>query len=369
MALAIQQRPPRALAFVRELIELDAGPVQAGSDQATTALVRLLGAAEGDPRGDADLAGSPGGGAVSLVAKAERLGADAADPLRGEAMLRAVAGVMQRRLPQFELGEEPFLQLEVLRAMRLQLLPPPPASEALAWWAEQRIGPDEHAALRRQLVDVVLRSLRIVADGQLSRRPQAVALGCLRSLAACSASCRTNALRAGAAALAVEALQAQTRAPGPPAEAALVLGCEALVALTAGSRSNARAVAEAGADAQALELMRRFGQHREVASAAFSLLGAVARDEAAGARLAAAGPEALAAARAVLERWPEEVRGAAASGRSRAPAPELLAALQAPPPSAERGDGRAGRTGGTGDGGVPSRGVGTSAGRSALESR
>lgn len=305
--------------------------------EAMTALVRLIGAGEGDLRGDADLAGVPFAGIIPLTAMVEEVGVDKADPLRGEAAMRAVVGVLERHAEQFDRGEEAFLQLETLRALRLQLLPPPESETGpRAWWAEPPIGEDRNGPLRRLLVDVVLRALRGVADARLSRRPQTIAFGCLRSLTACSPSCRTHALRNGAAELAVKVLWEQTRDLNnyihePP----LILCCEALSSLSAGSRSNARTVAEAGADTQALEVMRRFGHHRQLAAAAFALLGAVARDEAAGARVAKAGQQALSAVQAVLDRWPEEVQ-AALQGRQ-PPAPKLMAALDALEPPMEYG--------------------------------
>mmetsp|Transcript_86822 Transcript_86822/g.194439 ORF Transcript_86822/g.194439 Transcript_86822/m.194439 type:complete len:405 (+) Transcript_86822:98-1312(+) len=309
--------------------------------QALTLIVRLLGSEAGDLNGD-DLPWPvpvhPGG----LGAQAEAEGAACSDgvasALRSEALVMALLDLWQRRAPQFERSEEPHLLLETLRALRLALLCPPGAPAP--WWVEEELGHRTNGEVRRRLVDVTLRALLCTGSG-LSERPKIAALGCLWSLAANSHHCRSHILQVDGAAPVLQALRAQVRASPPIVEAALIAECRVLTAMAVGPRSHARRLAALGVDGEALEVLRRFGQHRKVVAAAFALLAVVAFDEAAAARLAVA-PGGLAVAAAARDRWPEEVEEATAMVESplapalRALLPRGAAAIVAAEPNSHK---------------------------------
>jgi len=270
--------------------------------QALIILVRLLGTETGDLSGDT--VSMPPEDAASLSAHDDSV----ARFLRTEPLIKSVVDLLARHIPRLHGGAlDPYLRLEALRALRLQLLPLPRGGPP-RWWVEERIGHRTRSSARRELVDVLLQVLTDVGDG-MCHRPKIAALGGLRSLVAASPECRSHFFLTGGARVAVEVLHSQIRLPAPPVEAALIGGCELLSALVKGPRSNARQLVELGAHNDATECMRRWKQHREVATAAFALLTALASDPVAAARISCSTQEAHAAT-AVRERWPDDAEEA-----------------------------------------------------------
>mmetsp|Transcript_61674 Transcript_61674/g.201284 ORF Transcript_61674/g.201284 Transcript_61674/m.201284 type:complete len:403 (+) Transcript_61674:54-1262(+) len=274
--------------------------------EALTLIVRILGADVGDLSGD-DVDPL----AVTSAAPAGSI----AEALRSQDAVLTVVDLMNRYLPAFERQQEQHLRLEALRALLLQLSVPPPGAES-PWWVEGDIGHGGRGENRRRLVDMTIYMLRHVND-ELGFRSKIAALRCLHCLAFLSPDCRAHAMQVGCAELVAAVLRAQTRGPQvtarlvqlPGAETTIVFACRTLVALAPGPRKHARALGELGLEQDAGDLMQRFLQYRQVATAAFALLGSVSYDEEVGARIAAS-PELLVHAAMVRERWPKDTEEA-----------------------------------------------------------
>eukprot|EP00928_Gymnodinium_smaydae_P045575 TRINITY_DN30366_c0_g5_i1.p1 TRINITY_DN30366_c0_g5~~TRINITY_DN30366_c0_g5_i1.p1 ORF type:complete len:460 (+),score=50.71 TRINITY_DN30366_c0_g5_i1:90-1469(+) len=280
--------------------------------EALTIIVRLLGTCVGDMSGDA----------VSFTMDSVKptsigVGGEIIDALCSEEATLAVIALLQDRLPAFESGKDPHLRLELLRALRLQLVIAAPlcigraAKSARVWWLESEIGYDSHHSTRRLLVDVVSRALRGVAGikAHMGHRPRLLATCCLWSLVSASPACCSHAVRQGAATLAADVLRIQIRELGPPVEEVLIASCGLLAALGAGPRLHERKLAELNLENDVATLLQRYSPYRGVVTAAVILAAVVARDADAARRLAS-NKEALADLAAAWERWPAEIQEA-----------------------------------------------------------
>jgi len=250
-----------------------------------------------------------------------------------------VLGLLNRHSQEFTRGAQPYLWLEALRALRLQLArPPPEAGLPEAWWADQQQRAPSPGAgearqpsgLQRELLHVGMASLHGACAGQLSRRPQVAALGALRSVISGCAACHAHAVQQGGVEVAVDALRAMLRSFGPPVEAAVVACCDLLGLLASGSTWNTMQVAQTGVHRDALELLKRFGQYRGISCNAFVLLGVVVNDPQVVEHIMQEGPDKLAVASKARARWPGELQEALGAA-PKPVSPALLAALETSP--------------------------------------
>lgn len=298
-----------------------------------TMIVRLLGGDHGDMTGD------------SLTPSPEKSdNVDVARLLRTEPVVLAVCGLLQRRASAFEAGEDPFLRLEALRALRLLITPEGltvGGTPAVSMWhTREDLAYLANGETPRRVAATLVQALRSVGDS-ISQRPKVAAIGALWGLAAVSTHCRTRIQQAGGTAAAAAAFHAQAKQKGPVVEAAVVVECGLLVELAAGSRKQERQLSELRVDEAALLLLHAHTPHRQVVCAAIVLLGVVARDDAAAARLAAAPAQVqgmggrpksapcLASAVSARDRWPGEVENAV-RGVSHGPLAPVIQAMAVP---------------------------------------
>lgn len=301
--------------------------------EALTLVVRLLGAGAGDLLGDEVRP-------LELRRSWVQEDGSVSRQLRGECAVKAVLGLLNRHSQEFTRGAQPYLWLEALRALRLQLArPPPEAGLPEAWWADQQQRAPSPGAgeagqpssgLQRELLHVGMASLHGASAGQLSRRPQVAALGALRSVISGCAACHAHAVQHGGVEVAVDALRAMLRSFGPPVEAAVVACCDLLGLLASGSTWNTMQVAQTGVHRDALELLKRFGQYRGISCNAFVLLGVVVNDSQVVERIMQEGPDKLAVASQARARWPGELQEALGAATTPV-SPALLAALETSP--------------------------------------
>merc|ERR1712151_385331 len=158
----------------------------------------------------------------------------------------------------------------------------------------------------------------------MGRRPEVAALCCLWSLVSASGACRSYALQQGWYTLAANVLHSNLRDRGPPHEASIIAACGLLAALAAGPRINERTLGQLNVDVDAVMLLQRFLLYQRVVSAAFVLVGVLARDTSVAARLSQ-NRETVAALEAAMDRWPDPLEVAA--GETTQPMAPVIAAL------------------------------------------
>lgn len=270
--------------------------------EALTLITRILGAELGDPVGDS---------IDPLAANCSYQGASVAIMLRSWHVMFPVMSLIWRRMPEFETQKDQFLRLEAVKVLMLQLAAPPPGAEP-PWWVECETGVRDRGTFRRQLVDTILQVMRSVGDDICCRSKIAV-LRCMHCVAFLSPECRSHAMLCGCAPLVVQLLRSLARRPPrrghfdlPGADVAVVAALRLLVSLAVGPRKHVRILGELKVEEDAFSLMEYYGDHRETATAAFALLGAVSHDEAAAERISGE-PRIISAAAAVRERWNPDV--------------------------------------------------------------
>jgi len=258
-------------------------------------LVRILGTVAGDATGD-------------TVPQTGMSGSPLAQAMRGEVLTVAVLDLLQR-LHTFPAEEQPWLLLEGLRAMRLLLVVPADAKEAhhlglrktAVWWVEDSLGYGAHGDFRRRASQMLLAMMEHMKASYPRKADMKIAVfGALQSLAMHSSESLRHLAQLRAADSVVELLKAQLRAL--PSAAAFAEGLRVLTALSAGPRLHLRRVMEADAVNIAVELLKQMEAHREVAAAAFVLLGVVAEEH------RNLNEEALRLAAEAAKAWPKEVK-------------------------------------------------------------
>jgi hypothetical protein len=275
--------------------------------------VRLLALGTGDPNGEAVTADSMDPHAGELEQAALEGQSNAAHVLRSQTVVYAILDFLARHGPEFERRESVYLQLEALKALRLVISQPgllhvgAPHLESLCW-TEEEIGYQRNRDMPRLVVEALLHQLQVVGD-TMGQRPKILVLGSLWTLATTSNYVRTRILQSGGEAMVANLLRMQVRQPPPIIEAALVIECGILAALAAGSRVHERQLAKLKVEQDALDMLRRFKNHRLVVCAGLVLLALLANDDTVASRITASTQaiEAIAAARA---RWPEDAERA-----------------------------------------------------------
>jgi hypothetical protein len=277
--------------------------------EALTVIVRLLAVGTGDPVGDTVTPDPLDPHACDLALCALRSQSNVARAIRAPVVLSAIADLLVQWGPEFERGEEAYLRLEALRALRLILMPEgllfvgAPHAES-QWWGDEDM---RNGDIRRRLVEILLVQLQTVGDG-MGQRLKIAALGSLWGVAMVSTYIRTRILQAGGTAMVAKVFRAQVK-QRHVIEAALVGECGLMACLTAGSRSQERQLAKLGVDVDVVEMLRHCIDHRQIICAGLVLLALLANEETIAERIAAStdAAEVISAARA---RWPAEVDSA-----------------------------------------------------------
>lgn len=281
--------------------------------EALTAVVRLLAVGTGDPNGDTatrDLL-DPKAADVEQSSLALASHVQVVEALRSQTMLQAILDVLARHDEDFKRGDSVYLHWEALKALRLVmsidglLHVGVSLSEVSSLWPAEEHGSLRNGEAQRRVVEVLLHQLRLVGE-TMGQKPKINVLGSLWCLAATSAYIRTRILQAGGEDLVASIFRNQVRKPGLFVEAALVVECGVLTALAGGARVHERNLAKLGVDQDVVEMLKKFGDYRQVACAGLLLLALLANDEAVAARLAAS-TEALEAISAARKRWAEEI--------------------------------------------------------------
>lgn len=281
--------------------------------QALTVIVRLLAVGTGDPTGDTLIPDALDPRAKEIEKDGELIRSTSSCTLclQSPEIVSAILALLASWEPEFERGEEFYLRLEALRALRLVMSPEGDLAFVGAphveqhWWGDEDL---KNGDLRRRLVETVLIQLQTVGDS-MGQKLKLASLGCLWSLSNVSSFIRTRILQAGGTALVAGMLHSEIKQPAPIVRSTLVVECGILVSLAAGSRAQERQLAKLGVDLDLVQMLQRYIDYREIVCAGFVLLALLANEESISARLASS-RDAKVAVSVARSRWPTEIEAA-----------------------------------------------------------